>query len=143
MKRLLLALLLALASAVPAASQPTAVSNLVSCNKTFQVNQGAVALTKIISGIANQNISICGFMLSGGAAASTFSASYGTGTNCGTGTTTVIPLINIAINGWNVDHVQSANIGIPSINASGVAIDFCIVTTGTGPLSILIYYEQL
>lgn len=142
MRKLLLALLLALASAVPAASQQFGPGPIIGCNKYFQVNQGAVALTKIVSGIANQSISICGYSLSGGAAASTFSASYGTGTNCGTGTITVVPVINVAINGWASDHVTFAQVSVPSVNASGVANDLCIVTTGTGPISVMIYYAQ-
>lgn len=112
------------------------------CTKYFQVNQGAVALTKIVSGISGQSIGVCGYALSGGATAGTFSMSYGTGTNCGTGGIVVIPLINVPVNGIIIDHVPFVNLSPPSNNSSGVANDLCIVTTGTGPVSIVIYYIQ-
>jgi hypothetical protein len=138
MRKLLLALLLALASAVPAASQPSPFG----CNKTFQVSQAAVALTKVISGVVGQSIGICGYTFAAGAATGTASISYGTGTNCGTGTVTVVPIISLAINGNITDHTGVPHIPIPQVNASGVAIDVCLVTTGTGPTSVLIYYVQ-
>src|SRR4029077_13012621 len=143
MKRLLLALLLALASAVPAAAQPTPGSGqLILCNKTFQVSQGAVALTKIVSGTLGTSINICGFSANAGAATATFSMSYGTGTNCATGTVTVTPVISLGINGFFIDHQASAGFAIPSVNASNVPNDLCLVTTGTGPLAFILYYAQ-
>ena len=141
MKKLALSLLALLCLSVAAQAQPIGGQQII-CSKTFQVNQGAVALTKIISGIAGQNISICGFVADAGAASGAFSISYGTGTNCGTGTTTVIPVITLAITAGLTDHVPFANISIPSTNSSGVVNDVCLVTTGTGPTSVLIYYFQ-
>jgi hypothetical protein len=110
------------------------------CTSEFQVNQAAVALTKIISGTSGQSIGICGVALSGGAAASTFSMSYGTGTNCATGAVVMMPLINIGVNASYIDHVPFVNLSPPSQNTSAVANDVCVVTTGTGPLSIIVYY---
>ena len=140
MRKLLLALLLALASAVPAASQPG--GQPLICTKTFQVSQAAVALTKIVSGVTGTSINICGYAANAGAAAATFALSYGTGTNCATGTVSITPVFALGINGVMVDHVTGANIAIPSVNASGVANDLCLVTTGTGPLGIIVYYTN-
>src|SRR5262245_10559893 len=141
MKKLALSILaLSLLGGV-AQAQPAGGQQII-CNKTFQVNQGAVALTKIISGVSGTTINICGWSASAGAAASTFGLSYGTGTNCGTGTVTLVPTINLAINSNVVDHVALANIGVPAVNASGVVIDVCLVTTGAGPTSFLLYYFQ-
>lgn len=112
------------------------------CNKIFQVNQGAVALTKILTGVAGQHFEICGYTISAGAAASTTSLSYGTGTNCGTGTTTLLPVINVAINSNVVDHTSVPHIAVPAVNASAVPIDVCLVTTGAGPTSVILYYAQ-
>ena len=141
MKRLLLALLLALASAVPAASQPGSAQPTI-CNKFFAVSQGATAITRIITGVASQNISICGFVYNSGAATSTGTLSYGTGTNCGTGTTTLIPTISLPINGLLVDRGDFASIPVPAVNASGVPIDVCLTSTGTGPFVIILHYAQ-
>ena len=141
MKKLLLALLLALASAVPAASQPGSAQPVI-CNKFFAVSQGATALTKIISGVLGQNISICGIVYNSGAATSTIGLSYGTGTNCGTGGTTFLPVISMPINGLLADRGDFASMAVPAVNASGVAIDLCLVTTGTGPAVVIIHYAQ-
>lgn len=141
MKKLLLALALVLASAVPAASQPGSAQPTI-CNKVFVVSQGATAITRIITGVAGQNISICGFVYNSGAAASTGTLSYGTGTNCGTGTTTLIPTISLPINGLLVDKGDFASIPVPAVNASGVPIDVCLTSTGTGPFVLVLHYAQ-
>lgn len=141
MKKLLLALLLALASAVPAASQPGSAQPTI-CNKFFAVSQGATALTKIISGVAGQNISICGIVLNSGAATSTAGLSYGTGTNCATGTAVWFPVVSLPINGLLIDKGDYASMAVPAVNASGVPIDLCLVTTGTGPTVVVIHYAQ-
>lgn len=141
MRKLLLALLLALASAVPAAAQGGGAQPTV-CNKFFAVSQAATALTKIITGVAGQNISVCGVVLNSGAAASTAGLSYGTGTNCGTGTTVWLPVVSLPINGLLVDSTSFASMPVPPVNASGVAIDLCLVTTGTGPTVVIIHYAQ-
>lgn len=138
MKKLLLASALALASAVPAASQPAPFG----CNKIFTVSQAAVAITKVISGAVGSSISICGFTYAAGAATGAATLSYGTGTNCGTGTTTLIPIISLAINGNIVDHTPVPHIPVPAVNASGVATDVCLTTTGTGPTTVILYYAQ-
>lgn len=127
-----------LALTFPAYGQPAPFG----CNKIFQVSQGAVALTKVISGVVGQSIGLCGFTFAAGAATGTASLSYGTGTNCGTGTVTLIPVISLAINSNITDHVGVPQIPVPQVNASGVAIDVCLVTTGTGPTSVVLYYVQ-
>jgi hypothetical protein len=141
MRKLLLALLLVLASAVPAAAQSTSAAG-ITCNKFFAVSQGAVALTKIITGIASQNISLCGFVYNSGAATSTVGLSYGTGTNCATGTTVLIPVVSLPINGLLVDKGDFASMAVPAVNGSGVPIDLCLVTTGTGPAVVIVHYAQ-
>lgn len=141
MRKLALSLLALLCLSVAAHAQSIG-SQPIICNKFFQVSQGAVALTKIVSGVAGSSISLCGWAANAGAAAATFSISYGTGTNCGTGTTTIVPVMALGINGVFIDREPNANISVPSINASGVPNDLCLVTTGTGPLSIMIYFAQ-
>ncbi len=141
MKKLLLALLLALASAVPAAAQGGGAQPTI-CNKYFAVSQGATAQTKIISGIAGQNISVCGIVYNSGAATSTASLTYGTGTNCGTGNATFYPTVSLPINGLLVDRGSYAQMAVPPVNGSGVPIDLCLTTTGTGPTVVVIHYAQ-
>ena len=136
-----LALLALLLSCGAAQAQVVGGQQIV-CNKTFQVSQAATALTKIISGVSGTTINLCGWAANAGAATATFALSYGTGTNCGTGTTSITPVYSLAINGVLVDRSGIANIAVPQQNASGVLQDLCLVTTGTGPLAITIYYFQ-
>jgi hypothetical protein len=106
------------------------------CNRTFQISQGAVALTKIIAGVSGQVISLCGWNAGAGAAAGTFQLQSGTGVNCGTGNATVTPIYSLGINGVQVDHSIYASISLPQGN------DLCLVTTGTGPTTLIVYYLQ-
>jgi hypothetical protein len=103
------------------------------CNQTFQVSQAATALTKIVTS-TNRVITICGWAFNAGAAAATAQLEYGTGTNCGTGTTVITPAFSLGINGVLVDHPGLPNIFLPNNN------DLCLVTTGTGPMQVLIHY---
>jgi hypothetical protein len=106
------------------------------CNKSFQVSQGAVALTRIVQGTPTTVISLCGWDVNAGAAAGTWQLQSGTGTNCGTGTTVITPVYSLGINGVQVDHPTYASISLPQGN------DLCLVTTGTGPTALLLYYGQ-
>lgn len=137
MRKLLIALL-ALLWAGPAHSQPVGPPALY-CNQTFQVSQGATALTRIVQGQAGKVISVCGWAGNSGAAAGTFQLQYGTGTNCGTNTTALTPAFSLAINGVLVDHIANVGVSLPQ-QISGVQTDLCLVTTGTGPVQFILYY---
>jgi hypothetical protein len=103
------------------------------CNASFQVSQGAVALTRIVAAVGKV-ISLCGWSVNAGAAAGTAQLEYGTGTNCGTGTIAVTPAYALGINGVLVDHPGAANFSLPQ------GADLCLVTTGTGPVQLVVYY---
>jgi hypothetical protein len=134
MKRFVLALVLALGLASPAFPQGVGPQTLL-CNKAFQVSQGATALTKVVSNVPSQQISLCGWALNAGAAAATAQLEYGTGTNCATGTTAITPAISLGVNGTYVDHSTYVNQSVPQL------ADLCLVTTGTGPMQVTIYYS--
>jgi len=131
----LLALLLLLVLTEPAEAQMVGAPS-IACNQRFQVSQGAVALTRIVTGTATTSISICGYSSNAGAAAATWQLSFGTGTNCGTGTTAITPVFSLGINGVLVDHNIYAFFTLPQNT------DLCLVTTGTGPLQIMVFYGQ-
>lgn len=103
------------------------------CNASFQIAQGAVALTKIVTA-GTKVISLCGWSINAGAATGTAALSSGTGTNCGTGTAVVMPVIALGINGVYVDHPALANTSLPQ------GTDLCLVTTGTGPIAFMVYF---
>lgn len=105
----------------------------ISCTQVFQVSQNAVALTKIITS-SNRVISLCGWVFNAGAATATVQLQSGTGTNCGSNNAAVTPNFALGINGVLVDHIITAHVSLPPNN------DLCLVTTGTGPMQVMIYY---
>lgn len=127
-----LALLALVIWAAPAAAQTVGPAPIV-CNRVFQVSQAATALARIVASGGKQ-ISICGWVFNSGAAASTAQLEVGTGTNCGTGTTALTPAISLPINGTYADHVPNASVSL------GTGVDLCLVTTGTGPTQVMLYY---
>jgi len=139
MRHLLLALLLVLASAVPAAAQPP----VAGCNQLFSVNQAAVSITRILTGVAGKHFEICGLSVSAGAAAGSATITIGTGTNCGTNTTVLIPAIALGINGNFTDHTVYPQIPVPAVVAGTTTpYDICLTTVGAGPTTVLLYYAQ-
>lgn len=117
-----------------AAAQPTAFN--IICNDTYPGTPPANATTKLISNITPQIISICGWEINAGAATVTWQFVHGTGTNCATNQVILTPVFYLAINGIQVSRSPYAQISLPP------GRDLCVVTTGTGPLEILIYYAQ-
>lgn len=134
MKKLALGLFALLLAFSPARAQNTIGPLGIGCNKSFQVSQAAVALTRVVTA-AGQTISWCGWVLNAGAAAATAQLQYGTGTNCGTGTTSITPVFSLGINGVLPDHVPVAHFSLP------MGADMCLVTTGTGPMQVQLYYS--
>lgn len=133
MRYLWLALFLLCLGIAPARAQSVGPAPLY-CNSSFQISQAAVALTRIVTNVPNKQISICGWALNTGAAAATAQLESGSGTNCGIGTTALTPAISLGVNGSYIDHTPGAS---RSLNQS---TDLCIVTTGTGPIQVTVYY---
>lgn len=136
MKKLALGLFALLLACAPARAQ-TVGSEAIPCNQSFQVSQAAVALTRIVqanpTGQGNRVVTWCGWAINTTAAA-TAQLEYGTGTNCGTGTTPVTPAYALGVNGVLVDHNAFGSLSLPANN------DLCLVTTGTGPAQIQVYF---
>lgn len=124
---------LLVASASPALAQTVGPAPIL-CNQSFEVSQAAVALTKIVSNVANKQISVCGWSVNAGAAAGAAQLETGSGTNCGTNTAALTPPIALGINGVYVDHPPYAWTSLPR------GTDLCLVTTGTGPTAVTVYY---
>lgn len=118
-----------------AASAQTVGPPPILCNQSFEVSQAATALTKIVSNVSGKQISFCGWAFNSGAATSAAQLEYGSGTNCGTSTTALTPSIALGINGAYVDHSTYASLSL----AQGT--DLCLVTTGTGPAAVTVYYS--
>lgn len=88
--------------------------------------------TQIVALTAGQTIFVCGFNFSmTGTTAPTFQFEYGTGTNCGTGTTVLTGVYAADITATIGQYIYGG--GEMTIFATASANALCIVTGGTGP----------
>lgn len=128
MKRFLIGLLLAL-YAFPALAQQSVVVPAT----TNQISiAGTVATsTKIVTGIAGKQIYVTAVALIP-VATSAVTFTYGTGTNCGTGTTSITGVMTFA-----AGQTLTYGIGNGAIFVLPVANDLCItITTAAAPGSL-------
>lgn len=118
-----------------ASAQPVGPPNEIVCNKVNNGSSGAT-VGVAVAPVTGQQISLCGFNATAGAAAGTFQLITGTGATCATQTATITPVIPLPINGNVTDHTSSAWTSVPPLS------NLCISITGTGPVSYNIYYAQ-
>jgi hypothetical protein len=108
----------------------------VTCNKVaFVASVAAGVTTQVIAPVANQTVSICGFVASS-VAASTVQFIYGTGTNCATGLVAWTAAANIGASIPLAFQSTFAFFSPPTGN--GV----CLTAGGTGPVNISISFAQ-
>lgn len=136
MKKLLgiFALGLALAFSAGAKAQPTVIGpgNAILCNQVVSFT-GTAALAQIVAGVTGKIIVICGWSMTNTAAAGTIQFSTGTGSNCGTGTATISPLMSISTNSVT-DHATYASQNVVAGNA--------ICQNATATITGIFYYAQ-
>ena len=126
MRKLLLALLLALASAVPAASQ----TQVICGNVTAGTATGTIATAS-----TGRTIFLCGFHVVSTGAGGAFQISYGTGATCGTGTVALTAAISaVGAGGGAVDHNSLAYASVPAGN------NLCVTTATTAAYAV--YWAQ-
>ena len=132
-------LALAVLACIPAGMTPAhaqqAGPQSILCNKTA-VGSSAAATTLAITGISPQNINICGFVGSAGAATGTFQIVSGTGATCTT-PTTITGVVNLAIN-----SSVTYNPGAAWYTVTPSGGNVCVTVTGTGPVSWTVSYSQ-
>lgn len=96
MRKLLLALGIALSLCAGAQAQPTVIGpgNAILCNKIVAFT-GTAALAQIQAAVTGQVINICGWQATNTAASGTFNLEYGTGAACGTGTVSITGALSV------------------------------------------------
>lgn len=121
-----------LAQAQPV-NQPSA---MISCNATAQYSASAAALLKVVTGVANKIIYICGYTIHGGGATNV-GLSIGTGTNCGTGTAALTPQYVLA-SGTDVTDSSPyfRGLQVPALT------DLCVNSSAAAAAQVIIYYGQ-
>lgn len=134
MKRLLLALGLALSLCAGAQAQLGAIGPPPppTCNKVVSVT-GTAALAQVIAGVSGQIVAICGWSFTNTAASGTFLIATGTGANCGTNTVNLTPALSVGATAVT-DHSAAASQNVVAGNA------ICVNATAT--ITGLLYYSQ-
>jgi hypothetical protein len=133
-KYLLLALALLLAAPSPASAQ-----GAIPCNQwTLVTATGVVLLTQIIPPSPNQRIGICGYAMIASVAAASMQLHYGTGTNCGTGTTDLSVQVFLLSGGVLVNRSDYITERVPVGNA--ICYDTDRTGGNTGNMEAVVYW---
>lgn len=110
-------------------------TNLVICNKVATMAVGPNSITQIVAAVSGQTIFVCGWEVTNTGATGTFSFQSGTGSNCGTGTATLIPALNITNTAPSVDRQQNATIQLP------LSAALCI-TPSVATIAAVVWFTQ-
>lgn len=132
MKKLLLALVLALWAALPASAQSVGPAAIY-CNKVVASGTLSASTVESVAGVSGKSISVCGFGADGLAAGS-FQLVFGTGSSCTT-STAVTHVYTIAAGQHIIDHIPVAS----TSGAQGQSL--CTIVTGASSLALTIYYS--
>lgn len=106
------------------------------CASSAVVNVSAAATTEIVALTASQVIRVCSFVLTGDTAATTATFVYGTGTNCGTGTTSLTGAMRMQDEGS-----ISASAANGSLIRTASANALCL-TAATGAVTGFVSYAK-
>ncbi len=109
---------------------------LVGCDSSVLLTVSTATTTQAVALASGKTIYVCGFVLNG-AGATTTKLVYGTGTNCGTGTTSLTPAFTLA-SGTNV--VFGGGLGFVAKTASSSAL--CITNSAAVAANVLVAYTQ-
>jgi hypothetical protein len=131
MMRVVLLLLLLLWPTVVMAQKP--------CDQARgAITSGVVAPVERVAGIAGKRIYLCGYVImrASGGPGLEFEITSGTGTNCSTGKTVMIPRMDVPIGGL-VNRIPYA---AGEKTAPGHSV--CLQTWGTGSVTSIFYWTQ-
>lgn len=137
MKKLFLALFFALALPCVGQAQPFSPYGGLLCNKTAQYSASTSGLTQLVAAVTGAPIYVCGYVINVGATATNVGLSYGTGTNCATGTATLTPAFVLGVNGLLVDEAINGN-SMYTPNSQAL----CISTSAGNPVNVIVRYAQ-
>lgn len=138
MRKLLLALGIALSLCAGAQAQPTVVGpgNAILCNKIVAFT-GTAALAQIVPAVTGQTINICGWQATNTAASGTFNLEIGTGVNCGSNTVSITGALSV---GATAVSAQSTFSTFSATPISGTAQALCQNSTAT--VTGVVWYSQ-
>jgi hypothetical protein len=136
--RYVLGLLLALCATTAQAqiSGGTLPPNVIACNTSVVYDLNSSFSTQLVAAVPNQTIYICGYTIFA-ASAVNVEFDQGTGTNCGTGTTKIVPAFQLTAQTGVVDGAPFFR-GLKT--AQGGAL--CINTSAGVAVQAIVYYIQ-
>ena len=110
-------------------------NQMFGCNQSVQYDASTSGDTKLVTGVANKQIYVCGFdFFSNGTA--NVKLEYGTGGTCGTGTHAVTPAFEFTAQTGVADHLPVYT-GLPPVPVSN---DLCINVSGAVAVQAIIYF---
>lgn len=137
MNRILTALALLIFAALPAAAQGVSPNQMFGCNQSVQYDASTSGSTKLLTGVANKGIWVCGWnVLPAGTVSVQFV--YGTGVNCGTGQTAITPAFQLTAQIPEIDHLPVYT----GITAVPVSKDVCILTNAGVAVQAILYFTS-
>lgn len=135
---------LVLPQSMPAHSQGAG-GAVVNCGESLQFSLGATSITQILPAILGQGINICGIVLNTGAAAATYQLTVGTGTNCNANAIVVTPAFSLPANAsmvmQNTVAWFSTPTYVPGVTPQ-ISYALCHTITGTGPMNVIVQFNQ-
>ncbi len=120
-----------------APAQPVNPGLATFCGQAVIYDASTSGATKLVTGTATKQIYVCGFNFFAGGTVNV-SLKYGTGTNCGTGTTAITPAYQLIAQTGLVDH-QPYYAGLTPVPASN---DLCINASAGTAVQAVVYYAQ-
>lgn len=111
-------------------------TGLVACNSTAKYDASTSGSTELVALASSQTIRVCGFNIIAGGTVNV-KLVYGTGTNCGTGSTNMTPAYQLTAQAGMVDHTPFWN-GL----ATAASNALCINASGATAVQAMVYYTQ-
>jgi hypothetical protein len=112
-------------------------TGLIGCNSVAKYDASTTGSTELVALTSSQTIRVCGYTIRTGGTATNVKLVYGTGTNCGTGSTDITPAFQLAANDGQVDRAPYWQ-GL----AGAVSNALCINASGANAVQAIVYYTK-
>jgi len=122
---------------LPVHAQGVSPNQMFGCNQSAQYDNSTSGSTLLVTGANTKGIYVCGWNIWSGGTVNV-KLVYGTGSTCGTGTTSITPAFQFTAQTGDVDHLPVYT-GIPPVPASN---NLCINTSGSVAVQAIVYYTQ-
>ena len=131
-------------SAVPAnANYPGAngsgnLTGEIVCDNSVVYDASTSGSTQLVGLVSGKTIYVCGYAITTGGTATNVKLTYGTGTACATGATSLTPAYQIIANGGIVDHASNHWGGMKTAASN----ELCINASAANAVQATVYYTQ-